>query len=86
MNRRLAKYLLLAIERARGERVDRYLPELERNQFLSAHEIDRLQREKLRALLTFVLQRNDYFRQKYKGLDALEEFSRLPILTKQELR
>jgi len=86
VNRTLAKYLLLAVERIRGERLDRYLPELERNQFLPAREINRLQQEKLRALLSFVVHRNDYFRQKYKGFDALEEFSRLPVLSKQELR
>jgi phenylacetate-CoA ligase len=86
VNRTLAKYLLLAIERARGERLDRFLRELERNQALPAREITRIQHEKLRALLTFVVQRNDYFREKYKAFDAFQEFSRLPVLTKQELR
>ena len=86
MNRQLAKHLLLAIERFRGERLDRYLPELERNQHLPTSQIAQLQRDKLRSLLTFVLDTNQYFQKKYAGRDALGEFSTLPVMTKQELR
>jgi len=86
VNRKLAKHLFLAIERVRGERVDRYLPELERNQFLATHEINHIQQEKLRSLLAFAMERNDYFRRKYNGVDAYAEFCKLPVLTKQELR
>ncbi len=86
MNRTLARLLFLAFERVRGEPVGRYLAELERNQHLPVAELKELQRAKLRSLLTDVLERNEYYRAKYRGLDAIEDFSGLPILTKDELR
>ena len=66
--------------------MDRYLPELERTQFLPAAQIRQLQLERLNSLLRFVLRKNEYFREKYRGTDAFEDFSGLPILAKQELR
>jgi phenylacetate-CoA ligase len=66
--------------------VDRYLPELEHTQFLPAAAIRQLQHEKLETLLRYVMRKNDYFREKYAAVDPIEDFSRLPVLTKQELR
>lgn len=86
MNRTVAKYLFLVLERARGERVDRYLPELERNQHLPTTQIRALQREKLNSLLAYITRKNSYFREKYSGIDAMRDFSDLPFLTKPELR
>lgn len=86
MNKVLAKTLFLGFERVRGERVDRCLAELEVNQHLPQGEIARLQEAKRRRLIGFVLEKNDYFKRKYSGFDALDDFVRLPLLSKQELR
>lgn len=86
MNRTLAKHFFLAFERVRGERVDVYLPELEKNQHLSTAELQALQQSKRNSLLRFVLEHNDYFRKKYAGYNPFDDFSSLPVLTKEELR
>ena len=86
MNSALAKLVFLAVERVRGEHVGRFLRELEGNQRLPLPEIKRLQAAKLDDLLRDVLRKNDYYRRKYSGFKPLEDFSGLPVLTKQELR
>ncbi len=70
----------------RGEKVLTYLAELESNQRLSRNQINQIQQLKLQKLLHYVLKHNDYFIEKYKGYDPFNDFSSLPILSKEELR
>lgn len=86
MNRAIAKGLFLALERVRGERVDLYLTELEHNQRESADVIRQIQRNKLATLLQYVVVHNDFYRQKFRSHDPLNNFTDLPVLGKQELR
>ena len=87
MNRILAKYLFLTIERLRGERVDLHLSEMERNQYLPATELRALQTEKLAALLHHVQRtRNPFYLRKYSGFDPHTDFGKLPLLAKSEIR
>ncbi len=86
MNNTLAKYLFYTLEYIRGEKVYEYLQELEKNQYLSKNEIKNIQKDKLSQLLKFVLKNNRYYQNKYKGFDAFNDFSHLPLLNKEELR
>lgn len=86
MNRQIARQAFFAIERLRGERVDLYLPEMERNQFLPGEELASLQRSKLLALLEHAQRHSPYYAEKYEGLQAAEAFHTLPLLTKAQLR
>ena len=82
----VAKYLFYGIEFLRREQVYRHLKELEKNQFLSISEIANLQKNKLATLLNAVMGNSSYYKKKYYGFDPIENFSFLPILTKEELR
>jgi phenylacetate-CoA ligase len=86
VNRTLAKSLFLLIEKWRSEPVKRYLDELKSNQYLPLERIKALQQERLSALLKFTMANNAWYREKYAGLDPLNEFLSLPVLTKPELR
>ena len=86
MNRAIAKYLFYSIEYLRREYVYKRLKELERNQYLPKVEILNIQRERLFKLLEFVLRNNPYYREKYRWFDPIDSFSKLPILSKEELR
>ena len=82
----LAKHLLLVAERLRGERVDRFLPEMEEAQWKTPKQIQGLQQARLEQLLRFTVTKNPYYREKYGGVDPVLEFNQLPLLTKDELR
>ncbi len=78
--------MLLGIERVRGERIDRYLPEMEANQSLPPGQLRTLQSDKLSRLLAYARQNNPYYREKYGGVRTGAELRELPLLTKAELR
>ncbi|MFW8600791.1 phenylacetate--CoA ligase family protein [Desulfobacterota bacterium M19] len=82
----IAKYAFYTVEFFRQEYVYRHLKELEKNQFLSPCEINNLKSNKLNKLLKYVLNNNLFYQKKYTGFNPLEDFSSIPILTKDELR
>jgi phenylacetate-CoA ligase len=67
--------------------------ELERTQYFSASELHELQMRRLTSLLQCVSQRNAFYQRRFKEagvepatVQSLEDFRRLPILTKREVR
>ncbi|MEO8011160.1 MAG: phenylacetate--CoA ligase family protein, partial [Dokdonella sp.] len=71
-----------------------YLREYEQSQWLSRDEIDALQWQKLKRLLEHCWREVPYYQQQWKALGisnaedfrAREDYSRLPMLTKPEIR
>lgn len=86
MNDRIAKFMFLAAEYLRGERVDVYLKQMEVLQWQSRTDIHDFQSRCLRSLTSFAIASNPYYKAKYEGIDPIENFGDLPLLTKQELR
>lgn len=86
MNKFYAKIIFYLIEGVRGEKVHAYLKELEKNQSLPRSDIESLQRNKLNTLLKYVIEKNDYYKNKFNGFDVANSFESLPILLKDELR
>jgi len=67
--------------------------ELERTQYLSWPELQAMQMRRLATLLEFVNQRNPFYQQRFKeagiqpqSVRSLEDFRRIPILTKGDVR
>ena len=85
MNKNISKYILFAIENLRHEYLYTYLKELEFNEKLTRKEVLNLQKEKLRLLLSYVIDNNSFYQKKFKGYD-LDDIECLPILKKDQLR
>ncbi len=69
------------------------LRQVERNQWLSADELGDLTWEKQKSLVAYAYERSSFYRRKYEAvgfqpgdLKSPEDFVRLPILTKEEIR
>ena len=82
-----------AVHAFRRNGVNRARREAERNQWLSLDEVEALQRRKLADLLTFVNRNVPYYRTLFAesqvpadGEKAVEEFHRIPELTKKIIR
>jgi phenylacetate-CoA ligase len=67
--------------------------ELERSQYFTEAELQKRQLEQLRRLLTFVRDRNPFYRDRHAqagivpdAIRTLEDFRRIPVLTKNEVR
>lgn len=76
-----------------GYDVAPYAKELQSTQFLSAEKIKELQFEKIKRLLTFCCDKNKLYSQRFaqagfepESLKSLDDFGRLPILTKDDIR
>ena len=70
-----------------------YLKEYEHNQWLPESEIAELQWRKLKSLIDFCWREVPYYQRRWKelgvtpgGLNSFEDYARLPILTKGEIR
>ncbi|MGH9940779.1 MAG: hypothetical protein ACRD9R_00280, partial [Pyrinomonadaceae bacterium] len=91
---RLPGYLLLAgMHRLRGSRSLKLLGEIEQSPFVSPAEVRGDQFRRLSALLAHAEARVPYYRELFRSLGiesrdvrSLEDFARLPILTKDIIR
>ena len=94
MNRTLARKIIFpAHEMLRGRKTMAYLKELTEIQTWPAEKIKQLQWQKLLRLLKYAYKHVPYYRRLFKNMDAhpddirsQEDFSRLPILTKDIIR
>ena len=90
----IQRHLVLpAIELLRGEPISQSLRELERTQWLGREELDALQWRKLQALIGHAYAAVPFYRRRFDeaGLRpdevrSLEDYARLPPLTKDEVR
>lgn len=82
----VAKRILLIGGWFHGERIGAHLAEAEANERLGRDALFGIQRDKLERLLRFVLQHNPYYVRKFAEINPLDDFIRVPLLTKQELR
>jgi phenylacetate-CoA ligase len=94
MHQKLVKHLIFPLhEKIVGRKTFEYLKELERLQWASPSELDELQFEKLKALLTHAEKNIPFYAKRFieSGFDpakmqTLEDFKALPFLTKTEIR
>lgn len=90
----ISRHLICPIhERLLGRRTFAYLRELEWSQWLSPADLREVQRSKLRSLLRHARQHTRFYEERFAGLDfdakdddPLAELSRLPLLSKDEIR
>jgi phenylacetate-CoA ligase len=87
------KPLILAGLTLSGSKIPRYLKEVERVSLLSKDEIAEYQQAKLERLLMHAYQNVPYYRQMLpkvgvisRGKVSLENFSNIPVLTKEDIR
>ena len=94
MHQKIVKYLTFPLhEKIVGRKTFEYLKELEKLQWSSPSELDELQFEKLKALLTHAGKNIPFYSKRFSesGFDpakmqSLEDFKALPLLTKDEIR
>ncbi|TWT17255.1 phenylacetate--CoA ligase family protein [Luteimonas marina] len=85
--------LFPAYEAARGRHTLQHLREYEANQWLPAEQIAELQWRKLTALVAYCWEQVPYYRQRWQAigfepgdLRSMEDYARLPVLTKADIR
>jgi len=93
LNPHFAKLLFLTVENLRGEDINGHLSELEKSQWYSPVELETLQWEKLKALLSHAYKNVPWYRKKFNERKLIpvdiatpEDLKLLPILTKADLR
>ena len=94
MNPKLVKHIIFPLhEKILGRDTYSYLKELDRLQWALRSEIQDVQLEKLKALLTHVRDKIPFYRQRFAqaGFDpqqmtSVQDFKALPLLSKQEIR
>lgn len=93
MNNKIARTTFYIIEKLRKEPILEYLKELEENQWLSPDEVRELQWRKLLKLLKHAYENVPYYHDLFKKhniypdeINTPNDFSRIPILTKETLR
>lgn len=81
------------VEAVMGSRVLKHLTELEKTQWWSPAELTELQNEKLRSLVKHVYKNVPYYRKVFderrltpKDIKTVDDLSKLPILTKTDVR
>ncbi len=87
------RLLFPAYERLRGRDTLRYLREYEANQWLAPEQLAALQLDKLKALVAHCWQQVPYYRRRWQeigfepgDLRSLDDYARLPVLTKADIR
>jgi phenylacetate-CoA ligase len=94
MHQKIVKYLTFPLhEKIIGRKTFSYLRELERLQWASPAQLDELQFEKLKALLTHAGKNIPFYTKRFResGFDpakmqSMEDFKPLPFLTKTDIR
>jgi phenylacetate-CoA ligase len=93
MNQKLAKKLYLLGAKLRDEKIAEYLEELEKTQWLSADELRKRQWDKLKILIDYAYKNAPFYKDRWDKsgiqpdrVNSFEDFSKLPILTKEEFR
>ncbi len=86
MNRTIAKWVFFTLEFLRREPVYRTLKEHEYIQQQHKSKIKEIQQKKLEKLTCYAMKHNEYFQRKYDGYDIINDFSNLPVMTKDELK
>ncbi len=87
----LKKVGLSVISAISKERFLKYHDELSQKQWLSKDEIEKLQLEKLKRLLSFSIQNIPFYKQRFVGfaplrITSLDDIKNLPIINKEELK
>jgi phenylacetate-CoA ligase len=93
MHRVFSRSLYRILQFLRGEPVFRVLREIEKSQWLPIEDLKRIQWEKLNRLVSFVYREIPFYKNKFNSLGikpqdirTLEDFGRLPLLTKKEIQ
>lgn len=89
----IAKHIIYPIgERMLGTRLLKYLQELEETQWWSPEQLQELQNEKLRALITHAYENVPYYHRVFrerglaaKDIQTVDDLSKLPVLTKSDI-
>ncbi len=91
--RAFRRLLFPAYERLRGRATMRYLREYEANQWLAPEQLAALQLDKLKALVGHCWRQVPYYRRRWQAigfepddLRSLDDYARLPVLTKADIR
>ena len=93
MNSFIAKnFVYFPVQSLRGLKVKKYIKNTKNNQFLSSDELQKLQNHKLKRLLEFVSQHNDFYKNILKtqnvhhtDIKTIDDLAKIPILSKRDI-
>ncbi len=84
------KYLYLAGERFKNPYLKKHLDNLMKSDRASLKELEKIQLERLKKLLTHAKNSTNFFKERLKDIDienmTLDDLKKIPILTKEELK